>query len=197
MTTRREFLTTGTTLVVTGAVLTESLAACAPTAIRPSEPALDQAKPIDVDDTQTFVQMSALLTGLQDLLSENDLFLKETMAKEYARRLRGTFPDDFPALLKAYKGLAAADPPPQTDDALLAKFRATNEFTKNGEMVAKQIVNIWYFSQFCVDCEKKIFIDGGFYERGYVWALIKAPPVGFSTKRPGYWSVDPAKEATI
>lgn len=191
MTTRREFLTTGATLVATGAVLTEGLAACVAPAARPSEPALDKAKL--VDDNQAFIEMSALLTGLYDLLL-NDRVVNEPMAKEYVRRLRGTFLDDFTLLLTAYKGLVAVDPRPQVDDALLNRLRATSEFKKNNEIVAKQIVNIWYFSQF--NDSAGTVIAGGFYERGYVWAAIKSPPVGFSTKRPGYWSIEPAKEET-
>lgn len=191
MTTRREFLTTGATLVATG-VLTETLTACAAPANRPSEPPLDEAK-VEID-IQAFLDMSALLTGLNARFS-NDRFVNEPVAKEYARRLRGTFLDDFTGLLTAYKELVAVDPPPKIDDALLKRFRTTPEFKKNDEIVAKQIVNIWYFSQF--NDSKGEVVDGGFYERGYVWAVIKSPPIGFSTKRPGYWTVEPAKEETF
>ena len=192
MTTRREFLKTGATLVATGAVLTKGVTGCATPAAQAPDPPPDKAKL--ADDTREFVAVSALLTGLYDLLSNDpsDRDLNETMAKEYARRLRGTFPDGYAALLTAYKRLVAADARPKIDDALLKGFRATPEFMGN-KLVADQIVNIWYLSRFKDGSGQ--FIDGGFYERGYVWPLIKAPPIGFSTKRPGYWSVEPAKEA--
>ena len=54
------------------------------------------------DDTRPFIEVSALLTGLPLL---NDRVLIEPMAREYVRRLRGTFGDDFTALLRAYASL--------------------------------------------------------------------------------------------
>ncbi len=139
-----------------------------------------------MDDTQAFMELSALLTGLyRQLLNDpEDHKLNTPIAKEYARRLHGTFPEEFSALLDAYKVLATAGPKPPIDDTLLAKLRQTTVF-KNNESVAKQIVNIWYFSQF--EDEEKELIDGGFYEKGAVWPLIKAHPIGFSSQPHGYW----------
>lgn len=190
MTSRRQFLATGATLVATGAVLGEGLSGCAENPVQAAKAAPDPGVP--TDDNQAFLEVSALLTGLDELLT-GDRFFNDTMSKEYARKLRGTFYDDFSALLLAYKRLVSSDPPPKLDDALLKKLRATPEFKKNNEMLAKQIVNVWYFSQF--NDSTGSVIDGGFYERGYVWSVIKAPPIGFSTKRPGYWAVEPSKEA--
>lgn len=146
-----------------------------------------------MDDNLVFMELSALLTGLYDPLSNDseDRVLNEPIAKEYARRLRGTFPEKFPALLDAYKALAGVDPKPPIGDALLDNLRATQAFKKN-EVVAKQIVNVWYFSQF--NDETGALIDGGFYERGAVWPLIKAHPIGFSTQLHGYWTHEPATE---
>lgn len=98
-----------------------------------------------MDDETAFIELSALLTGLYDQLvnDQEDRALNGPIAREYARRLLGTFPE----LLNAYKSLAEADPKPPIDDNLLADLRKTEAF-KNNEFVAKQIVNIWYFSQF-------------------------------------------------
>jgi len=164
MTTRREFLTTGASLVASGAVLTEGLTSCTAPAVQLSD------KTKLVDDTQVFIELSALLTGLNDLLL-SDRDLNDAMAREYARRLRGTFHNEFPALLTAYKNLGAVDSTPK-DDALLKRLRATPEFNKN-EIVARQIVNIWYFSQF--NDRTNTVIDGGFYERGLCLALDQIP----------------------
>ncbi|MCI0626941.1 MAG: hypothetical protein L0387_35725 [Acidobacteria bacterium] len=144
-----------------------------------------------MDETTHFLELSALLTGLYDQLLNDpeDRKLNTPIAEEYARRLRGTFPVDFPALLDAYKSLATANPKPPIDDTLLAKLRATPEFTANDAIVARQIVNVWYFSQF--EDETGELVDGGFYERGAVWALIKAHPIGFSNQLPGYWTSKP------
>ncbi|RJG13543.1 hypothetical protein D3879_09970 [Pseudomonas cavernicola] len=147
-----------------------------------------------MDDTQAFMEFSALLTGLYDPLLNDpeDRALNTPVAEEYARRLKGTFPQEFPALLQVYKALASADPKSPVDDALLAALRATQAF-KDNEIVAKQIVNVWYFSQFN-DKSGAHHIDGGFYERGNVWPIIRAHPLGFSTQLHGYWTRVPAEQ---
>jgi len=146
-----------------------------------------------MDDTQAFMELSALLTGLYDPLLNDpeDRALNTPVGVEYARRLKGTFPQQFPALLDAYKALASVNPKPPVDDVLLAALRATPAFAQN-ELVAKQIVNVWYFSQFNDDETGKRLIDGGFYELGAVWPIVKAHPLGFSTQLHGYWTRVPS-----
>ena len=148
-----------------------------------------------MDDTQAFMELSALLTGLNKQLLDDpeDRALNVPIAEEYARRLRGTFPVKFPALLDTYKTLAAANPKPPIDDTLLAKLRATQAF-KDNEIVAKQIVNVWCFSEFNDETGAHL-IDGGFYERGAVWSIIGGHPIGFSTQLHGYWTREPSPEA--
>jgi hypothetical protein len=141
-----------------------------------------------MDDAAAFTELSALLTGLYGPLlndpEERDL--NKPTAEEYARRLRGTFPVKFPALLDAYKALADVVPKPSIDDALLTTLRATQAF--------KEIVNVWYFSQFNDETAPRL-IDGGFFEWGAVWPLIKAHPIGFSTQLHGYWTHEPETDA--
>jgi hypothetical protein len=143
-----------------------------------------------MDDQTAFVELSPLLTGLNDpaVMSANAPF-----AEEYARRLRGTFALKFPALLQAYVALASASPKPAIDDNLLAQLRATTAF-KDNEIVAKQIVNVWYFSQFNDESGAHL-IDGGYYEKGEVWSRIKAHPIGFSSRMHGYWARKPVADA--
>jgi hypothetical protein len=147
-----------------------------------------------MDDKDAFLQLSAVLTGLYgEILSDDDIHrkLNEEIATEYARLLAGEFNDHFRALLDAYKTIAPASPPSADelrDDALLTKLRQTQAF-KDNEVVAKQIVNVWYFSQF--NDKQGVLTDGGFYERGYVWRLIRSHPIGFSTQLPGYWAHEP------
>jgi hypothetical protein len=147
-----------------------------------------------MDDETAFIELSALLTGLYDQLvnDQEDRALNGPIAREYARRLLGTFPGKFPELLNAYKSLAEADPKPPKDDNLLADLRKTEAF-KNNEFVAKQIVNIWYFSQFTAvkNDPHAPHLDGGFFERGHVWSVIKAHPIGFSDQPHGYWTQEP------
>ena len=151
-----------------------------------------------MDDKTAFLELSALLTGLYHQLSEDneDRELNKPTAEVYARQLRGVFPTKFPALLEAYKALATANPKPPIDDVLLTALRGTQAFTDN-EVVAKQIVNIWYFSQFkAEDKDDAPLIDGGFYERGKVWPVIRAHPTGFSTQLHGYWTREPPAPTT-
>jgi|SRR5829696_4544171 len=145
-----------------------------------------------MDDETAFIELSALLTGLYDQLLNDpeDRALNGPIAREYARPLLGTFPEKFPVLLNAYKSLAEADP--KIDDNLLADLRKTEAF-KNNEFVARQIVNIWYFSQFtAVENDPNApLLDGGFFERGYIWSVIRSHPIGFSDQPHGYWTRQP------
>lgn len=150
-----------------------------------------------MDDETVFLELSALLTGLYDQLLNDpeERALYTPIAHEYERRLHGTFNEKFQALLDAYKALAEVIPKPPIDDALLTELRKTAAFKdvgpdgKERQTVAKQIVNVWYFSQF--NDETGEIIDGGFYERGAVWPLIKAHPIGFSLEPHGYWADQP------
>jgi hypothetical protein len=145
-----------------------------------------------MDDKTAFVELSALLTGLYDLTKDSpEKTLEAPAADEYLRLLKGSFSDRVTKLLDAYRTLAAVMPKPAIDDALLAKFKATPEFNdKNIEFVARQVVNIWYFSQYR-EVPDGVFVDGGFYERGFAWPLIKAHPIGFSNQPHGYWTDKP------
>src|SRR5262249_46711965 len=150
-----------------------------------------------MDDKQAFLELSTMLTGLDHAFhssAEDRLFNYRTLT-EYAIRLRCTFPVKFPALLEAYKAVGDVLPKPTVDDVLLEKLKATKAFSDN-EIVAKQIVNIWYFSEFSDEAgaASGALIDGGFYERGAVWTVVKAHPIGFSTLLHGYWTREPGKE---
>ena len=144
-----------------------------------------------MDKRTAFRQLSALLTGVYGIASESpDKQLYESTADEYLRRLMGEFSAPLPKLLDAYQRLASANPPPDIDDALLGKLKAEPEFADPEVVsVAKQIVNIWYFSQF--NTPSGSMVDGGLYERGLVWPLIKAHPIGYSDQRFGYWTKNP------
>jgi hypothetical protein len=145
-----------------------------------------------MDDSTAFMELSALLTGHYNIVNDpEDKALSTPIADEYRRRLMAVFSARLPPLLEAYKTLASATPKPTIDDALLQKLQATQEF-KDHELVAKQIVNIWYFSQYkAVDDPAAPLLDGGFYEEGLVWPLIKAHPIGFSHQPHGYWTQKP------
>ncbi|MER9529792.1 hypothetical protein NKI89_08275 [Mesorhizobium sp. M0309] len=145
-----------------------------------------------MDDLQAFMELSALLTGLYKINDGQDAPLRKPVAAEYARRLRGVFPKEFDSLTVLYKQFASETPKPAIDDQLLIRLRNEQVF-KETEVVSKQIVNIWYFSQFKpADHPKAPLFDGGYYELGAVWPLIKAHPIGFSDQQTGYWSEPPS-----
>jgi len=151
-----------------------------------------------MDDTPAFLELSALLTGHYNLVNDpEDKALAMPVADEYRRQLMAVFSARLPPLLEAYKILASATPKPPIDDTLLQKLRTTQEF-KDHELVAKQIVNIWYFSQFkAADDPAAPFLDGGgFYPEGLVWPLIKAHPIGFSHQPHGYWTQKPGIDSS-
>jgi hypothetical protein len=146
-----------------------------------------------MDQRTAFMELSALLTGIYAIVNDDvQRRLHESTADEYLRRLLGAFPDRLPKLLGAYDKLASLAQKPSIDDALLQRLRAEPEFAAH-QFVAAQIVNIWYFSQFrAIETDKNApFIDGGFYERGFVWPVIKAHPIGFSDQPHGYWTKQP------
>jgi hypothetical protein len=145
-----------------------------------------------MDQKTAFLELSALLTGIPRIATDpQEKILSRSTVDEYFRRLSAEFPDGLAELVSAYQRLAEVSPRPAIDDALLAKLRAELAF-KSNEFVARQIVNIWYFSQFrATDDENAPFIDGGFYERGLVWPVIKAHPIGFSDQPHGYWTSQP------
>ncbi len=145
-----------------------------------------------MDPRAIFMGLSALLTGQYQIVNDPVVRkMNESTADEYLRLLKGVFADRLQKLLDVCQKLTSTTPPPPLDDALLAKLRAEQDF-KDQEFVARQIVNIWYFSQFkAVDDPNAPFIDGGFYERGLVWPTVKAHPIGFSHQPHGYWTQQP------
>jgi hypothetical protein len=145
-----------------------------------------------MDDTDLFLELSALVTGVYRIvLDPEDKLLARPMAAQYARLLKASHPAGLPNLVEAYRAIRTASPQAQLDDQLLAQLQATQAF-KDHEFVARQIVNIWFFSQYKDSPAKTApFLDGGFYERGLAWREIKAHPIGFSRQPYGYWSRNP------
>jgi hypothetical protein len=143
-----------------------------------------------MDKRSTFIELSALLTGMYTILDTANKQRNESTADEYLRKLTGEFPSALPKLLAAYDRLTSIVPKPGIDDQLLGKLKAEPEFAEAEVLsVAKQIVNIWYFSQF--NTPSGATVDGGLYERGLVWSLIKAHPIGYSDQPFGYWTKKP------
>jgi len=118
--------------------------------------------------------------------------LNEPLAGDYWRQLFSAFPEELPRLIAAYRRVNPEGKNEPLGDALLQRLQGTREFEKH-RFVARQIVNIWYLSQFNSDERpaKSEVVDGGRFERGLVWTLIKAHPVGFTTQPYGHWTTAP------
>jgi|SRR5829696_3056202 len=146
-----------------------------------------------MDQRTAFMELSALLTGIYRIVVDpTERALSEPTADEYWRRLVAAFPDRLPKLLDAYQRVAPGPLTPQIANSVLQRLRAEPGFAAHG-FVAKQIVSIWYFSQFTAVENDPLapHLDGGFFERGHVWSIIKSHPIGFSDQPHGYWTQQP------
>jgi hypothetical protein len=143
-----------------------------------------------MDKRTIFIELSALLTGMYTIIDPVNKQQNESTADEYMRKLTGEFPSALPRLLSTYERLSSIVPKPDINDQLLGKLKVEPEFAESEVLlVARQIVNIWYFSQF--NTASGAMVDGGFYERGLVWPLVKAHPIGYSDQPFGYWAKEP------
>jgi hypothetical protein len=153
------------------------------------------------DRLSQFIELSALLTGLNDRLindSEEAAF-NLPIAREYLRRLRGTFPSELERLLTLYEKLTDNPHRLPIGDDLLKLFFADPDFQlpddqelhKRLQLTVNQIIYVWYFSQFFLDSENKSPVDAGFFHEGAVWPIIGAHPPGFTNGSRNYWAKKP------
>ena len=147
---------------------------------------------LDEKRRHDFMELSAVLTGLHGLVTDPMLYeLHQSTAEEYWRRLRAVFPDEISALVEAYRRVNPATRRQVVSDAVLQRLQATPEFRSN-VFAARQIVNIWYLSQFDVESKDDPPVtDGGFYERALIWPLIKVRPPGLGDQTYGHWAQRP------
>lgn len=144
-----------------------------------------------------FMELSAVLTGLYTIVEASEQqAVNRDLAQEYWRRLFSHFPVGLPRLVEAYQRVNPATSKKPHGDAVLARLRETDEFKRHA-FVTRQIISIWYISQFSTDEErpKEPAADGGRFERGMVWPLIGAHPPGFTDQPYGHWAFKPAREA--
>jgi hypothetical protein len=139
-----------------------------------------------------FLALSSLLTGLPGLQRLDPLSVEGRMAKDYLRVMKEQFGPGFDALLSIYRAVAAKPDPLQ---ALLQDPGFVTEPVETAiATAAKQIVNLWLLSQYG-GAGKLPDQDAGFFEKGFVWPLIRAHAIGFSHRSSGYWSTKPEAES--
>ena len=78
---------------------------------------------------------------------------------------------------------------PKALDLLVERIKNDTELLH----VAKQIVRIWYISQFkeSSDPSNKIQVYAGHWKEGKLWDVIKAHPPAYSDQPHGYWKDKP------
>ena len=136
-----------------------------------------------------FILVSRLLTGLPLKAAGDKKSIEFRMASEYLRLLKDRFGPGLDALLTLFRA-ASFQPDP------LASLTQNAAFTGPAETAARQVVLLWLLSQYQVIDEtgKSTDLDGGFYEKGAVWPLIRAHPIGFSHLPYAYWANGPEGE---
>lgn len=131
---------------------------------------------------QDFLVLSRLLTGLTQLATAGPQSVEVRMAQDYLRLIREQFGPGYDTLLLLFQSVAGRPDP-------LKSLLDDPGFQGAAEIAAKQIVNLWMLSQYTDTAGKTA--DGGFFEKGSVWAAIKAHPIGFSHRSYGYWAGKP------
>lgn len=143
--------------------------------------------------TAAFLELSAVLTGLHGIVDRPEQHaVNRGLADEYWRRLYSWFPEGMTGLVAAYQQVNPPTSRLPVGDAVLARLRQTDEYRQHA-FVARQIICIWYISQFSPDAlnPRAPAVDGGRFERGMVWPLIRAHPPGFTDEPFGHWAAKP------
>jgi hypothetical protein len=132
-----------------------------------------------MDLPTSFRQLSSLLTGVE--------CLDERVAEHYRSLVLTRFgPGHLDEILAAYDEAAGAPCPLERLTKLLAADRSGRLAA-----VAKQIVKLWYFSQFNDPDQGGRLANAGLHARALAWPLVKAHPPSDSTSPHGYWTDEP------
>ena len=135
--------------------------------------------PIDVDNRDLFLKLSKLLTGVEEL--------DQGLAKEYYHQyLQQKFGVDLDELMGIYREIAAISKPL---GELIERIKDNSQLLH----VAKQIVRIWYISQFKESSDPAVDtqIYAGHWKDGILWDIIKAHAPAYSDGPHGYWANPP------
>jgi hypothetical protein len=132
------------------------------------------------DESDVFIKLSALLTGLDDL--------DPGLAAEYRGQLTPVYGAAITSLCGLYYEVIG-DPDPVS--ALLSRISGDPQLVT----AARQIAAIWYLSQFYPNpADRKNPQLAGHFERGALWRIIDAHPPAFSARRHGYWATTPEEQ---
>ena len=130
-------------------------------------------------EMEQFTALSEILIGEKKV--------DKTLAGQYLDRLKTQYPTEMQALLSTFSALAG-------EKYLLFEVKRRIVDDKTLGPVARQIIAIWYTSEFTGADGKtpNAGTQAQFY-RGLLWNAIKAHPPTHSTLKYGYWTKPPAK----
>jgi phage tail tape-measure protein len=126
----------------------------------------------------TFLELSQLLTGIPKLDSDLAASYQQTLEQKYGAAF-------FHELYEAYARARNAKDPLETFTEIIGRDTSDRMRT-----AAKQIVKIWYFSQYN-DPETARLANAGYFQRGLAWPLLEAYPHSYSPGPHGYWTERP------
>ncbi len=126
-----------------------------------------------MSSTDDFFALSQVVTGEESL--------DRDVSDAYFKRIRSAYPDALPALLTTFRDLAGS---PDLGDALLAQLAQH----KDQADVARQLVTVWYTSQFTRP-DKSTDPPGDLiqYRSALLWKVIRAHAPAVSDGPYGYW----------
>ena len=120
-----------------------------------------------------FFALSKLLTGEDSLDRE--------LSDAYLDRIERAYPNVVPPLLTAFRALAKA---PNIGEALMTELEQHQDQAE----VARQVVTVWYTSQFTrPDKSTDPPADVNQYRSALLWKVIRAHPPAVSAGPYGYW----------
>jgi len=120
-----------------------------------------------------FFALSKLLTGEEALDRE--------LSDAYLDRIERAYPNVVPPLLTAFRALASA---PDIGEALMTELEQHQDQAE----VARQVVTVWYTSQFTrPDKSTDPPADVNQYRSALLWKVIRAHPPAVSAGPYGYW----------
>jgi hypothetical protein len=141
---------------------------------------------IDANNEEIFLQLSQLLTGVDKL----DRNIAREYYHEYLQQKFGIYLDE---LIGIYQRAVAAQQKPLNQKKVIDEVVARIKNDQQVLHVAKQVVRVWYISQFKESSDPSINTEiyAGHWREGILWDVIKAHPPAYSDKPHGYWAHPP------
>jgi len=152
-----------------------------------------------------FARLSAALTGVAAAKLAPAVDPIDVIS-DYFRFLADQMPDLFDRLLQHAQSVPVGTQPAAEADAILSSLESDTD--PNVKFGARSIVLLWYLGAwYPPDGLKKIaegsdrsalmnparIVSAKAYTQGWIWQVMQAHPMGYTTLQFGYWGTNPAK----